>query len=199
MTLGDDLYGRLGPLAAGDEARGYPLRALARALAESLAALEALSGETGDLPAWGATFDPDAAPAAALGYLGQFHGVSLRGLPTEALQRAAVKAAAGFARGSVGALKAAAAAYLTSTQRVDLFERDGDAYALTAVTYVTQTPDPAAVEAALMAAKPAGLLLTYECRDGQAYLQIEPPRFGTYAALAAAYGDYDLLRRDQPA
>lgn len=198
MSLADDLYEKLYPLQAGDDQRGYPLRALVRAVMAGFAVVEALTAETDDVPAWGATFDPDLAPQSALGYLGQFHGVSLSGLASETEQRNAVKDARGFSRGSVAAIKAAAAVHLTSTQRVDVFERVGDAWHITVATYVPQTPDPAVVEAAVRAAKPAGLLLTYECREGQAYIQIVAPRYASYTALAAAYADYDALRRDQP-
>ena len=60
-----------------------------------------------------------------------------------------------------------------------LVERDHDpadtpdyAYYLTVSTYRSQTPDPAATEAAIRAQKPGGIVLTYRSLDGQTYDQV---------------------------
>ena len=108
---------------------------------------------------------------------------------TDAQRREAISAQVGFARGTLGAITAAAQMYLTGTQRVDINERDTGPYHLTVTVYSSQvtgksyadlsalyptyaqltaafptyagfTAQTAQLTAALLAAKPAGLQMT---------------------------------------
>lgn len=77
-------------------------------------------------PGWSSLLDLDDAPAVALPWLGQFVGVTVDQKLDAVRQRDVIRSAAGFARGSVAALKAAAQTYLTGTKHVDVFEREGE-------------------------------------------------------------------------
>lgn len=98
-------------------------------------------------------------------------------------------------RGTLAALKAAAAAGLTGTRRVDLFERDGSPWRLTVWTYATETPDGAVVLAGLESEKPVGIVLTYEVREGQTLGQLAASG-DTLGALSAR--TYDDIRSAVP-
>lgn len=146
----------------------------------------------GDQPGW--TVPVTLSDAKALDWLGQFVGVRLAPGLTESQRRQAIDDVAGFRRGTPASLRGAAYRTLTGNRTVAFYERDGgDAYALTVITYVDETPDPAATEAAIRALKPAGIVLTYLCVDGQTYTQLLA---GTtdYADVEATFADYIELR-----
>lgn len=140
-------------------------------------------------PGWSALLDIDRVPLVHLAFLAQFVGVR-NPAGTEAAQRAWVKARPGWSRGRVLTIVAAAQATLTGTKRVDVYERDGSAYRLRVRTYNAQTPDPAATEAAVLAAVPGGIVLTYESVAAGTYDQAAA-NFATYDVAAAAFVDYN--------
>lgn len=146
----------------------------------------------GDQPGW--TVPVTLSLAKELDWLGQFVGVRRRPLYTEAQFRTAIDEVSGFARGTRSSLIAAAARTLTGTKTVNFYERNGgDAYALTVITYKSQTPDETATEAAIRAVKPAGIVLTYLCVDGNTYTQVLADHTD-YADLEASFADYQELR-----
>jgi len=89
--------------------------------------------------------------------------------------------------------------------RVTFRERDGDkiaepiayAYRLSVVTYASQTPDPAATLAALVAQKPGGIVLDYHVATGQDYTALKSGT-ATYATLKTKYPDYIAVVTDEP-
>ncbi len=64
-------------------------------------------GEAGYVPAWGTLLEVERAPLSALGYLGNYVGVTIPAGATEAEARALVKAESGLARGTRASLEAA--------------------------------------------------------------------------------------------
>lgn len=94
-------------------------------------------------------------------WTGQLLGVVIPDGLTDEQQRALIVERPATRRGTLPALVAAARALLTDTRYVSVRERDTSAYHLTVTTYAEETPDPAAVNAALQGAKPAGLVLAH--------------------------------------
>lgn len=179
--LGERLYREVAPLAQDDEAHGWALRRFCHALMLTVSELAPLAEvDEKDVPGWGALFAPDTAPAEWLPWLAQFVGVQIPPALDVATQRERIKGTDGFKRGTPAALRAAAAQFLTGTKTVYLTERHGSAYRLTVATLADETPDSAAVLAALMEQKPAGLVLSHYVIGGGA----------DYASLAASQADY---------
>lgn len=160
-----EAYESLGPWRRADEGV-WDLLYLAEACFGSLQDVEDIVRDTPEREGWANVLDVDVAPEWALSWLAQFNGViPLFGLDA-ASQRLRIKNAAGFNRGKVAAIKAAAQQLLTGTRRVDIYERDGSAWRFRVRTYASETPDPDAVKAAIEALKPGGLILTYEVQAG---------------------------------
>lgn len=88
-----------------------------------------------------------------------------------------------FQRGSVAAMKRAAAETLTNSQTVLINEfAGGDPWQMTASTFTSETPDTTATLKALMSMKPAGVILTYTTVTG-----------GTYSQLATSHAQYSQM------
>lgn len=190
-TFGEEIYDALGPFADGDEDNGWPLLQWCEGLAQMFAQIEMLGRDTdtGD-PGWSVAVDLDRAPSYGLGWLGQMVGVQLLVGLDDAAQRDRIVSTSGRNRGTPAAIRGAARQFLTGTQRVDLTERDGgDAYHFHVRTFVAETPDSAAVYAAILAEKPAGLNFVYEVATGMTYSELDTT-YGTYAAMTAAAGTY---------
>lgn len=171
------------------------LRFLEAALYD-LQEVEDLARDTDDGPGWSVIMDVNRAPTKFLPWLAQFVGVRIgpNDTATDELMRAKVAAQVGFQRGTVGAMRAAAQVHLTGAKSVRFFERyQGNAYRLRVHTITAETPDAAVVEAALRAAKPAGIVLEYAAVAGQLYLELEADH-ANYAAVEAAYADYADVR-----
>lgn len=94
------------------------------------------------------------------GWLGQWVGVAHDPTRTREQQIAAVRSR-GQTRGTPAALTGAVQALLTGDRVVQLDERDTSAYHLTLRVATVETPDVAAVRAAALAVKPAGLVLAF--------------------------------------
>lgn len=161
-----------------------------------LQVLDTLARDTTTDPGWSVLLDVDRCPDDYLPWLGQLVGVRFDSTLTDPGQRrTAIRTRSGFARGSVGAIRSAAQRYLTGTQRVDIAERDTGPYHLTVTvyqsqltgmtyadlsamyptysaltaaftTYVGYSAPTAPLTAALLAAKPAGLLMTVVISTG---------------------------------
>jgi hypothetical protein len=131
--------------------------------------------------------------ATELEWLGQFVGVRREPQLTDAQFRTAITSVAGFSRGTPAALRAAAARTLTGDKRVEFYERDGDPYEATALTYVGETPSPSATEAAIRSQKPAGIILNYITVDGYTYVVLET-LMADYAELESTFADYLAVR-----
>ena len=146
--------------------------------------------------------DVDRCPDWALPWLAALVGVTLPTGSTAELNRERIRNVAGWKRGTPAALRAAAGMYLTGDKTVYFRERDptgGDPpYCLEVVTRDSETPDPAAVEAALRRQKPAGILLTYRVVEGWDYQELGATGPDPYSALDDAYPTYLKLREGPP-
>jgi hypothetical protein len=169
-TLAGELYAdQLAPYTREDEANGYALGVfliVLLSMAQDIADLVRDDPDS-DAPGWSALVDADRAPAWALPWLAQLAGVVLRANLSEAAQRLAIKELAGQKRGRLRS-GAAARQYLIGpdgspdTATVYVFERYGSAYRMRIATLEAETPDPAAVLAALEAEKAGGIILDYD-------------------------------------
>lgn len=185
----EEAYAAMGAWAAEDARLDYPLLRFIAATADLLDPIEALVRDRDDQPGWAIVFDPDTAPLEFLDWMGQFLGVTpVLGLPAEA-RRLRIRETAGFQRGTRASIEGAARQYLTGNRQVLVYEREGSPYRLTVRTYETETPNAPAVRAALMAAKPAGLVLTYEVASGGTYAELATA-YPTYPGLDAAFANY---------
>lgn len=181
----------LGPWHDEDAASGtYDLLRFVAAVGDLLDVVNVWSRDTDTDPGWGVLMDPDRTPSEALGWLAQFAGANLLVGLDDASQRLRVKDASGTRRGTVAAMVAAAQQWLTGSRQVLIFERDTSAYHLKVRTYIGETPDQAKVLAALLAEKPASLVLAYEVTAGATYAQIHAYK-ATYALLDTGFGRYE--------
>lgn len=187
------LYAELRAYTHGDAANGYPLLTLIESFGHLAQQVDDYARDTDEGPGWSNLIDGTRAPADALGYLGQFVGVEpprlLDGETDEEYAerfRSLILAPLGFIRGTPAALRLVAQQHLTGTKQVYFYERDGgNAYQLRIHTRAAETPDPDAVERALISQKPAGIVLTYSTIVG-----------GDYDTLLGAHADYDEVEAD---
>lgn len=196
----EEAYASLGPTTRDDETTGWHLLTYLDALMRQLDEVEQLARDTEDHVGWGRVLDLQAAPDDALPWLAQFVGVvPLQGLDPES-QRIRIGEAAGWQRGSVAAIRGAMKQFLTGSRTTQIFERyQGSAYRLRVRSFAAETPDPAKVEAAVRALKPAGIVLTYDVSEGQAYGDIElDTSVVSYNDLKAKYPTYEDLRYGIP-
>lgn len=197
--VGTRVYDTLEPVAGSDASYNWPLLAYSSGLAlpsEEVADL-AETGDNGEV-GWSVLLDIDRVPDKGIGWLAQLVGVRLNPDLDAMTQRARVRETDGWNRGTLGAMAGAAHQYLTGAQHVILRERfnpaDPDvdhAYHLQVITYTSETPDSAKVLAALMAQKPAGIILHYDTLDGQDFetLYLDNPDFqGVYTTYATFQG-----------
>jgi hypothetical protein len=203
-TFAARLYAMLAPLAQYDYDNQWSLLILCNAIGTAYQLIEDWVRDSADGPGWSLLLDLDRCPPEALPWLGQFVGVRLLPGASDADNRQRIGSTDGFKRGTLAALKGAAWNTLTGNRSVYVHERDGTptdvpnyAYHLTVVTYTSQTPNPAATQAALLAQKPGGLVLAYIVIDGQTYDQVVS-RFATYADVRAAYATYGAMTADEP-
>lgn len=198
-SFGAELYEAVEPLAWADEENGWALLTLCGAIGEMFQQVRDLGSPDPDgNPGWSQLLDVTRCPTAYLPWLGQFVGVQVDTSLTDTQQRSQITNEAGMARGSLAAIRGAAQKYLTGSRTVQILERvGGDAYAFTVVTYTSETPDSAAVSAALAAAKPAGLVMTYEAVTGQIWAQLEA-NYATWADVIAAYTTWQDVINDTP-
>lgn len=191
--LGARLRDLTAPLAPDDATNGYAHAHLCEALVRGGIELSQAFDPSDPYAPGQPLLDPALCPPWALPWLGQLAGVEFHGAMTEDDQRAAIVGLRAQKRGTVAMLEAAAAQYLTGEQTVYFRERDGgDPYALEVVTITDQTPDPAQVQAALVAQLPAGIILRYRTATGWDYQQMATAG-GKYSALATTYPSYDFL------
>lgn len=196
--MAEALYEALGPFAAGDEEREWPLLLFCDAICDALLErIDVLVRDRDEYPGWVIALDPLAAPLDALPWLAQFAGVTLEPELTEAEQRAKIASPEGFQRGTPAAMREAGKRTLTGTKTVLIEERYTTAYALWVRTLATETPDPVATEAAIRSQKPIGLVLTYESVTGQGWNDLKL-RHANWDAVEVAYENWDDVRSTPP-
>jgi hypothetical protein len=113
-----------------DAGNGYPFLSWLEGPCSLLQATDTLARDQGQNPGWSILLDVTRCPTADLPWLAQFVGVRFSSLQTtDAQMRAAITGEQGFQRGTVDALIAAAATFLTTTSGVVVTERyEGDPY-----------------------------------------------------------------------
>lgn len=167
-ALGERLRERTAPLAPTDATHGWAHAHLCEAIMVMAAEVGAIYDPPDPIPPTAPLLDPTLCPDWALPWLAQLVGVQLPASATPEQARELTTNVAGWKRGTPAALRAAAGMYLTGNKAVYFRERDqGDPYALEVVTLQGETPDPAATLAALIAQKPAGIVLRYRTVTGQ--------------------------------
>jgi hypothetical protein len=193
--LPDRVYDSIAPLTANDNG---DLRAYVDSIGQMTREIEDLARDDADgNPGWSSILDADRCPVQFLPWLAQAVGVVLPDGLSEADQRTYIKSTDGWKRGRPAAIKAAPIKHLTGDRTVLLYERTPDAYGFTVITFTAQTPDSALVLADLLAAKPAGLNLTYVVHSGQSYQDIYD-NYATYELVYTTYATYEDVLNDTP-
>lgn len=194
------LYDAMLPMQYDEPRQDYALAKFLAAVGEGFQVTDTYGRASGNTPGWANMLNPNLCPVEALGWLAQFVGVTLEVGLTEAQQRARIKAADGWSRGTVAAMRAAVAGHLTGTQSFAFRERYDYAnagvdspYNMEVVTFASETPDPAAALAALLSQKPAGIVLHYVVNAGQDYLTVRTNN-ATYTALRTKYATYNVMK-----
>jgi hypothetical protein len=203
-TFAARLYESVDPLAQQDPSVGWSLLILCNAIGVDFQLVEDWVRDTPDGPGWSLLLDVTRCPSEALAWLAQLVGVRLLPGASDDDNRARIVSTDGFKRGTPDAIVGAARATLTGRQTVHLVERDHDpadtpdfAYYLTVQTYVDQTPSPTATRNAILAQKPAGIVLNYVTLTGQTYAEVAS-RFATYVDVETAYASYAAMLADEP-
>jgi hypothetical protein len=194
---GERLVERTEPMAVDDEKYGWAHAILAGAMGEILAQVGEIADPPDPYPPLAPLLSAELCPPWALPWLAQFVGVTIPPGFNEDQARETISAVAGFSRGTVAALRAAAGLYLTGDKTVYFRERDGSPYRLEVVTLTSETPNPALVLSALLAQKPGGLVLNYRQVVGWDY-QAMTAAGGTYAILKTTYSTYRKLSEKTP-
>lgn len=186
MSVTSELMERLAPWMTPD-LEGY-IRAIGSMYEEMEQFTDDVNGESFSI-----LFDPDLCPEGALDWLAQFPGERLpRGLAVP-LKRERIRDRANQLRGTKWSYFAAAQRSLTGNRLVSIVERDGvggtdDPDRITVITYVSETPNPAQVEADLWTVHMADIVLNYQVLTGQTWTDV---RDG-YATWRAVMDDPDV-------
>jgi hypothetical protein len=190
---GQRLRERTQPLAPDDDLYDWAHATLCEALAQPFLQVAELVDPPDPMPPWGPLFDVDSCPGWALPWLAQAVGAVLPGVMPEEEVRRTIKEVAGQAAGTKDSMYNAMLGTLTGDHPTVYFrERDGHPYRLEVVTRTSETPDPAATLAALLAFKPGAIKLTFRQVAGWDY-QAMVTAGGTYATLKTTYTTYQRL------
>lgn len=192
----EDLYASLGTgFTREDEETGWLTLLWCDALGVPFERTWELIVERG----WSSLFDVDRSPAWALPWLAQLVGANLiRGLDEDGM-RLAIRSINVAKRGTPEAFRAAARQLLTGSRSIKVDERfEGDPYAVRVRTFAAETPDPAAVEAAIRAEKPAFLVLTYAVFAGASFQDVRDSDM-TFQQVRDNFATFNDLRTWIPA
>ena len=199
--IAERIYKEIRPVTLQDEENGWALLHFITAWTNAMVALENIVRDTDDGPGWSSVMNPATAPDLFLDWLGMF--VGRKPIPNETFEnkRAEIQGAVNLKRGSSSASRAVAKKYLTGSKFVVFSERNGSAWRYSVRTIGSETPNPAMVEAELLAQKPAGLLLDYDTFDlgDVTYADIDAA-YATYAAILADpdYPTYETMLYELP-
>lgn len=208
-------YKRLAPYVLTDLANGAILQKIVHAYAHPTADIWTLTSGTNGQPGYADAGDPDRAPGWLLPWLAQFPGVRLQPRDTEDQQRARIKQAAGFYRGTARAIIEEIQHLLTGTKTVMLVAPSDGPWTIT--TGVTADQIPAGVttsqlQAAMTAQTPVwdigtfyvvtdDMLLPFEATvvahretvDGFDTYVEDPagPTLGGWEAIGGTIGDWE--------
>jgi hypothetical protein len=191
--LAAEVYAKLEPYAEIDEANGWALRSIVEALTKMYVDVDELVRESAiGQPGWSPLFDASRCPSEGLTWLAQIIGCTIARGDTLAVTRSKLAGAeSGLRRGTLATMKIAAQRLLTGNKTIVVSERTSDAWHFAIRTRTTETPDSAAVLAALTAQKPAGLIMDYATYPGLLY-QETTAAFANYTATQAAKATYTI-------
>lgn len=213
MSAADRLYRRLEPVAQDDAANDDALLNLATALMAPRELME-IARDSETHIAWGALLDPDVCPAELLDWLAVYAGSVLPpSALTEAEKRYRILQSAGRYRGTPRAVIEELQLHLTGTRTVYVGFHTPDEWHYSVATITSETPDADAVERAVIAQKPAGMLVDVVTTDDWSYFVLGPtlvgyrdgdgfavgaPEYPDYASVVAAFSDYQHLEDNDP-
>lgn len=192
--LGARLAERTGPLQPPevDAQYDYAFGNLCEAIMHMYADLASLVDPEEDVP-WVPLFDIDQCPEFALPWLAQVVGVVLPASVTGEAARDYIRDLSFEQVGKPDTIIKVIQAQLVGNKSVQIYERTGgNAYALEIVTATSDTPDVAAVQAAIAATVPAGIIVTYQSVAGWIY-QAMITEGGLYSTLATTFTSYKNL------
>ena len=147
-------------------------------------------------PGWSVLLDPDNCPTQYLPYCSQFNGTGVQPGTADADARSLIKSEAGFNRGTPSAIVTAAKRFLTGTQSCILLERTPDPYSIAVIVRPEQVIDLTKLTNAVLAVKPAGIVLAVIQTDGWVIFQMEASQ-ATLSALEANFATITGLEGDQ--
>jgi hypothetical protein len=206
---GADLYEATAPIAYADRENAWAWATLMYALSELLDVVaEMVRDDAAGNPGWTALASPARCPEPWLRVLAQWAGIRRWDAMSAADLRELIgPRAPGLWRGTRAAMIAAARRflppgmadhYLYFEERARITGDEAvDAYHLRVFTYSFIDHDPEQVRAALDAAKPAGLILTYEVRRGQSWAMLRQ-RGQTWAEVNESYASWHDVHLDEP-
>lgn len=193
MSAYDSLLADFEPYLVDDDGS---LATFLEAMALGFEPIDQVVRDTDAGPGWSQILDPNRAPAWALTWLAQLVGIQLPAGTPEATARNLIRTPAGWRRGSVGAIQDAVRPLLTGSQTVIVLERTGGAWAgadnpyhFSVVTYTSETPDTAAVVAAVNAQKPAGLVVSVTTTTPHTWLTLQA-HYADWNAVKAAFATW---------
>lgn len=201
-STGETLYDGTRPAAFADPETGGAWAKLCDALAQLLDPIAQVTRPDDSSAPWVVLASPDRCPADWLPVLAQWAGIRRPDVMSEAdLRELIATGGPGMWRGTRANMIAAARRFLPPGMADYLlyFEEraDGDPYALRVFTYEFVEHDPALVRAALSAAKPAGLTLDYEVRQGQAWFMLAE-KMDSWADVTTGYESWWTVFQDEP-
>jgi hypothetical protein len=145
---------------------------------------------------WSNLLNPTTCPTAYLPYLSLYNGTNVAPGTDDADARSIIKAESGFSRGTPASIVAAAQRNLSGTQSCILLERTPDPYQITLVMRPEQVINQTALQNAVLATKPAGILCNFVYSDGWIINQMEGA-YATITLLEAAFATITGLEGDQ--
>lgn len=198
MSFTSDVLDALAPmLYSGNE----PLGDYLGGLSLPFELVETWASDTDTHIGWSLLLDVDRCPVEALPWLAQMIGMTLDTSLSEANQRQQISQAGNWKRGTLPAMQAAPAPYLTGSKAVIVRERyDGSGndapYYMEVITFDAETPNPTLVEAAVRKQKAAGIILTYVHLAGEDYQTVKDEN-ATYGVLKSNYLTYGGVKSHQ--
>lgn len=182
------LYDGLGPaLREGDDEQ-WVMLSLLDAPGSRLQPVDDLVRDKPGSPGWAVAGDLDR--TVFLPWLLQWVGVVHRPELSDVENRARGRLRPESRRGTVGHYRAVAQEYLTGDKRVEFYERwEGDSRAVRVRVFASEAPDPDRLEAALLAATPWSITLTFEVAFGWSLQQLSD----AHATLQDIADEFDTL------
>jgi len=198
MTLGELLYGTLGPFAEDDVSGD--LQKFCDALASPAEEVASVVGQEEDgSPGWSLAFDVENAPASVLPWLAQWVGVVITPEMTEAQIRAEIAKPTGWERGQEPTIDIGVRRTLTGTQWVSIRPNKPETGKTYIATLAAETPSPTRTERIARSLVPAWMVLVYEAIEGVTWTTVEASvKYETFTALEGGFKDFEALENALP-